>query len=301
MESFTVNKIERSKSREETYCKLKSLLKGSSKNINTEMRDLFSTPKLVDQSGCISMDHFISGENNPNAPFSKEDVEADRIKVEELVRDWSGWNDPNKRENRVKYYGIDPNDEKAYIDAFKKEQVIEKSNQLEMAVTILFQKALGQKYVVVRASEYDDYFNGIDNVLVNKETGDVICAFDDFRKSERDEDRGKKKEKKVLRKLRGGGSTLKYGFTIVGGVVQKKTLSSIPVFCLEMTEDDYDVLVNNIGELGDDLNEAERRIFDSLIGFIIEQKVEFEKDQSISRHIQLMQNLGKVESLFSNN
>lgn len=300
MEGFKLATIERFTNSEQSYSHLKSLLKKLSANINTEMRERFETPKLVDQSGCLSMDHFIKGDENQGAPFDQEEVKRDKERILNQIKEWSGWNDLEKRKNRAVFYRVKEDDEGAYLNAYKKERAMKKSNQLEMALTILFHKALGSKYVVVRASEFDDYFNGVDNVLVNRKTGDVICAFDDFRKSERDKERANEKEEKVLKKLRNGGSTLKYGFTIKDGKVVKGTINNIPIFCLEMKEEDYDELVNNIENTDGNLNDAEIRVFDSLIESIREQKTEFENDKDISKQALLMNNLRKVTRLFGN-
>lgn len=50
---------------------------------------------------------------------------------------------------------------------------------VEKIKTIVFHDALGSEYLIVRSSKNDDTNNKIDNVIINKESGDIVGAIDD--------------------------------------------------------------------------------------------------------------------------
>ena len=85
--------------------------------------------------------------------------------------------------------------------------------KLEMLKTAIFSKFLGKDFIVARSSLYDDVKNNIDNVILEKETGNLICALD-----EAGESSGKgyeeKKTKVLERNRQENGGSLKYGFKL---------------------------------------------------------------------------------------
>lgn len=106
--------------------------------------------------------------------------------------------------------------------------------KLEVLKTILFNKFLGDRFIVVRSSYYDDIINGVDNVLVERETGDVACMFDSILQPRHDKRfYGIKKIEKVRNINKKGGAMLKYGFDLgADGLISLKEIKNIPIFAL---------------------------------------------------------------------
>ncbi len=51
--------------------------------------------------------------------------------------------------------------------------------ECEKIVTYLFAKYLGDDYIIVRSSLYDDYFNGTDTMVVRKEDNKMVCTLNE--------------------------------------------------------------------------------------------------------------------------
>jgi len=135
--------------------------------------------------------------------------------------------------------GVDPDKvtEKMHNNWLLKQKEVKtkKSDILEMVTTLLLHKALHKDYDIVRASQYDDY-HGVDNIIVHKASGAVICAFDevhDFNFSiESPED---KKIKFVKQSAKKGGSTIEYGFTFKDGEFVKQRIENVPKLYMAFT------------------------------------------------------------------
>lgn len=156
------------------------------------------------------------------------------------------------------------------VDAFIEKRESSNPALLEKAVTVIFHKVLGDKFVVMRSSKHDDYENGIDNIIVNKETGDVVCAFDEVH-GETKHGGVERKEEKIKRKAHKGGARIKYGLTFENdenGVKKmvKKEIANVPTFFLSMEPQDLrEVLKNMSSSLEDDPSLAELKVFNQFI------------------------------------
>jgi hypothetical protein len=115
----------------------------------------------------------------------------------------------------------------------------------EMAVTLALTELLQKRFIVAHASSYDDYYSGIDNVLIDRETGAVVCGFDEVLGFNGD-DGGEKKDKKIKGALAHGGSTLKYGATIIDGKLERRELNHIPTFYLSLSKEELNSLLKDI-------------------------------------------------------
>lgn len=115
----------------------------------------------------------------------------------------------------------------------------------EMAVTLSLHRLLENRFIVARASSYDDYVNHVDNVLIDKETGAVVCGFDEVLGHDGD-DGGEKKREKINKILNHGGASLKYGATITNGEIERKELKNIPTFFLSLSKVELDNLLKDL-------------------------------------------------------
>lgn len=145
-----------------------------------------------------------------------------------------------------------------------------KSDLLEMMTVLLLRKGLNKEYEIVRASKYDDYM-GVDNIIVHKTTGTIICAFDDVH----DFKAGKNEEKKirfVKENSKNGGSTIEYGFTFDDGKFLKRKVENVPKLYMQFSPIELgraleEINVNNI----DSLENQEIKYFTKMIKAFEEQ------------------------------
>jgi len=117
-------------------------------------------------------------------------------------------------------------------EALEKEKVGER---LEMLKTAVFNKFLEQKFIVVRTNLADDIDNGVDNIIMEKQTGNVVCAFDDVADISGpiyQDKMAKTSEKNLLR----SGAHLKYGLGIDTKTkkITPQPLQHIPIFYLAL-------------------------------------------------------------------
>lgn len=158
----------------------------------------------------------------------------------------------------------------------------DKNTKLEMLVTLIFRKVLGEDYLVMRASVYDDYANGVDNIIVNKKTGQIICAFDDVHDRKEGESLAAKNakiiEKAKLKKDKkgrtvSGGTNLKYAVTTThDGKIMKASFSNIPIFYVAMVRQDLETAFSKIDWSNPDKASAEEHaIFGKFASGILQQ------------------------------
>jgi len=101
--------------------------------------------------------------------------------------------------------------------------------------TAVFNKFLGQKFIVTRTNLADDIDRGVDNLILERQTGNVVCAFDEVTditgKTYQD------KVAKILEKnVESDGANLKYGLGIDEKTkkVIAKGVQNIPIFYLAL-------------------------------------------------------------------
>jgi len=111
--------------------------------------------------------------------------------------------------------------------------------RLEMLKTVIFSKNLRENFIVVRSSMYDDIKSGVDNVVIDRKTGDLVCALDEV--GDASGPTYEKKKNNVLEKNKSeekGGATLRYGLTVeqTGGKLSIRLgeITHIPIFYLAL-------------------------------------------------------------------
>ncbi len=133
--------------------------------------------------------------------------------------------------------------EKEWFPGLSKEEIEEEKlksdgEKLEILKTSIFNKFLGEDFIIVRTSSYDDIKNKVDNVMLEKETGNLICAFDEV--GETSGPRYEQKKADILeRNSREKGGRLKYGLRLEKDKENKMRLvlgevTNVPVFYLAL-------------------------------------------------------------------
>lgn len=169
------------------------------------------------------------------------------------------------------------------------------SNITEIAMTLLFDKILGQEFITVRASTYDDYENSADQLIIDKKTGAVVCGVDDVIGNIGD-DGGEKKEEKMRRKMiEGKGARIKYGATCQNGKLIRKELGHIPLFYLALSKAELNNLLESLtaNPAATSPDQTEKSVYAKLVDSLKEQAKGYIYDKNLDPR--LRDNLGNFE------
>ncbi|MCK4453744.1 hypothetical protein KAU51_00090 [Candidatus Parcubacteria bacterium] len=210
-------------------------------NFLKEIAESLRTEKVpVDDDCRIDMDVFKDIYN----------VEKDKKSIQRAESKWLGYEDLNEEEKRA-------------------EKLKHTGEQLEMLVTAILGKFLGKDFIVVRSSRYDDIKNQIDNLILEKETGNVICAFDEVGESRGP--RFEEKKEAILDKDREQGGVLKYGLKIEKGELKLDPQKNIPVFYLALKEGLIKKGVKEFIPSSEDKSDFEDKLFEHFKTSILSQ------------------------------
>ena len=171
----------------------------------------------------------------------KNKVSADMGVIRTIKAKWAGLKSPLAKEKEIARLGLSSHVAKrsneqqleVILRAQELEQAGRAGNLAEVAATILLHRGLQEKFVVVRAAAYDDIKHGLDTMMVNKETGEIVCAFDEVMGGKNDQ-RVEEKRKRQQEAIERGGVDLDYGFTIQDGKMVKQSFQHVPVFRLQL-------------------------------------------------------------------
>jgi hypothetical protein len=207
--------------------------------------------------------------------YGEEEINDDEKMIRDQQLMWSAATNDNTRDFYKKKYGWAEDGQltQKILDQRLADREASKPAMLEKAVVAIFHKILGDKFIVVRSSTHDDFQNGVDNLIINKETGDVVCAFDEVR-GETKHGRINDKKEKIIRKAKEGGTEIKYGFTFTdqGKTLVKRKIENVPTFYLSMEPDELDNLLRTMsGDLQSQPTAVELKVFDGFIKLLEEE------------------------------
>ncbi|MFZ4631613.1 MAG: hypothetical protein ACOYL8_00205 [Patescibacteria group bacterium] len=174
-------------------------------------------------------------------------------------------------------------DLKTWRDATEKKS----SNLTEIAITIMLHKILKKDFIVARASNYDDYNNGVDNVLVDKLSGEVVCGFDEVLSNIAD-DGGAKKEAKLEKIMAKGGARIKYGAKLENGKLVRSEVRNIPAFYMSLSKDELANLLESIKNNPSEIGLVEENIFNKLINSLEAQALNQDLNESLKEKTSLI-------------
>ncbi len=214
----------------------------------------------VNEKGRIDTDKF-------EGVYRREIIEADKDWVEDLKKKWER--------------GIVSGSLLAGL--LSKEQILQQKTigeTWEILVTAILHKCLGKDFIVVRTSEYDDFRNGVDCLIIYRPSGSVVCAFDEVGdiSGQRFND---KKEKVLKRNQYNGGADIFYGLSFKErqGLRQLKKgeIKHVPLFYFASSEDDVRRGLEAFSFSKDSGSQEERKIFESFIDSFKKQIDELKK------------------------
>lgn len=254
--------------KQEILEKQKILMSKMACQINESVEQYGMKP-LVNLDGRIRIENFAL-ENG--GIYDDEVIATDGGLVHTAHRSNSGSFERATQDRYRKQYGIET--EEGILAHYKEEREMSASNQAEVVITALLHKVLRERFLVVRASEFDDYLNGIDNLILDKETGALICAFDEVVENISDAGKDSKKILKMQAKAEQGGAEAKYGVMLQDdGTLARADIKHIPVFYLNLKSTDLKDLTESLADhFEGEVSPLERGIFTNLVDSIREQK-----------------------------
>lgn len=287
------------------------LMESISKEINEELGDYNpdSKDKMLDEDCAINP---MSFKVSSGGPYKKENIKKDIKFVKERDTQWSGFGiDETKNANVMDHFKrkFGAKNQEEAVFASKQEKKKSKGSLWEMAVTAMFYKIVGDEFLVMRSSTYDDYKNGVDNLIVHKETGDVICALDELHENI-ESNRREEKEKKILKKNHRGGASIKYGITFEPdkqgqNQLVRTEMKNIPVFCISVVQDNLEKLLDEMNyNVGEKPSQTELQIFKQVNEALIKQVESLSEDTGVRggvkenldkfhKHLSRMKELGE--------
>ncbi len=149
------------------------------------------------------------------------------------------------------------------------EKLKNSGEKLETLKTCIFHKFLKDDFIVVRSSEYDDVNNGIDNIVLEKKTGKILCAIDEVADNSGHIFR-KKQEKIAEENLKNGGTFVKYGLDMENEKVVLAPRMNVPVFYLALSKDQVEKGVKDFKVSGKK-SDTEEAYYKKFISSMLEQ------------------------------
>lgn len=216
---------------------LQRMLALQSSEVNDRVKNEYGLNELL--SSDASLDPKGYGEI-----YSSDEMKAHRDIVKEDEIKFSGAHSPNTQANYKTQYNIDT--EEGIIKKWKENKNRDKSGRMEMAVTSLLSQKLGKDFLVVRTAPYDDYKHGVDNLIIDLKTGQVVGAFDEVHENG-DLKRTKEKKDKIQTSAKYGGVKIVYGLKLENGKLVRAPLSGIPKFYLSLGTKQLEALEQGLG------------------------------------------------------
>jgi|SRR3989344_2437464 len=219
--------------------------------------------------------------------YRREIIEADKDWVKDLKKQW----------------------ERAIVSGsqwgglLSKEQILRQKTigeTWEILVTAILYKNLKEDFIVVRTSEYDDFRNGVDCLIIDRASGSVVCAFDEV--GDISGQRFDSKKEKVLKRNQyNGGADIFYGLSFKERQgtrqLKKGEIKHIPLFYFASSEEDVRKGLEAFSFSKDGQSDDERKIFQ---GFIDSFKQQTDELKKVPLHPKFKERLEFFEAILKN-
>ncbi len=212
---------------------LKRMLSEETHLINEQVRGIHQLEHLLNSDGSLNVDGYTE-------VYGEQAIKMDKKTVQRREVDFSNAHNERVKEFYRTKYGASTEDE--IIAHWKENKTHEKGGQMEMAVTLLLSRMLGNDFLIVRTAPLDDY-GGMDNLILDSVTGEVVGAFDEVHEGGEGR-RLEEKRKKIQKIAEHGGAKVRYGIKLEEGKLKRTKLEGVPVFYLGLESSQLDVLVN---------------------------------------------------------
>lgn len=150
---------------------------------------------------------------------------------------------------------------------FQKQPGKEIGDLLEITKTLAFNRSwFGGRLIAVRASKYDDYFNGVDEMIFDAESSQALAAIDTtINPLSSLGKEGRREADKILKKVR-SGAKIKYGASLSGEDAKKQSCDKLPIFVVTIGIEKLIQLAKDLigGRMSDDSKILEKEVIESL-------------------------------------
>jgi hypothetical protein len=247
--------------------KLKNLMGKISEKTNREIKERYGLYTFLNPDCTISMEGYA---DSWGGIYHEQKIEDQKKEIVALELKFSEADSPAVQERYRSTCGIQS--QEGIVKRWKENKEKSKSGQMEMAITVLLCKMLKDNFLVVRTATYDDYFQGADNIILNKRTGESICAFDAFHEGEQG-DLTVMKKFKTKRIAEKGGAEISYGMKLKDGKMARSKMKNVPVFSLGLDSKELMELLENMNfDLEAPTTEMECEIFSKLRTSLSQQR-----------------------------
>lgn len=148
------------------------------------------------------------------------------------------------------------------------------SERLEMLAYAILYKNLRERFIVARASYHDGSINKVHTILLERETGTLVCAFDEVADTS-GPDYEKKQDAVRSRNINRGGASLRDGLRIEerdgNKIISKGAVENIPLFYIALPTDRVERGIQRFIPSLDAQSEFERQLFKYFISAILIQ------------------------------
>ena len=196
--------------------------------------------------------------------YPKEEILDDKIKLKRIEKKWQERNEPT-------------------------EKIDKEGEQLEILKTALFNKFLGKKALIVRTSLYDDVTNHVDNLMIDKETGKTLCAFDEVGTNI-----GPIFTEKMVKVLKINteerGAKLKYGLKLEKEINNENKIKlgrrdNLPIFYLALPSLQIKEAIKNAEPSLEKFSDYEKKVFEYFYFSLISQVKALNLEKNLSEEI----------------
>ena len=196
--------------------------------------------------------------------YPKEEILDDKIHLKRIEKKWQERNEPE-------------------------EKIDKEGEQLEILKTALFNKFLGKKALIVRTSLYDDVINHVDNLMIDKETGKTLCAFDEVGTNI-----GPIFTEKMVKVLKINteerGVKLKYGLKLEKEINNENKIKlggrdNLPIFYLALPSLQIKEAIKNAEPSLEKFSDYEKKVFEYFYFSIISQVKALNLEKNLSEEI----------------
>ena len=196
--------------------------------------------------------------------YPKEEILDDKIRLKRIEKKWQEGNEPT-------------------------EKIDKEGEQLEILKTALFNKFLGKKVLIVRTSLYDDVINHVDNLMIDKETGKTLCAFDEVGTNI-----GPIFTEKMVKVLKINteerGVKLKYGLKLEKEINNENKIKlgrrdNLPIFYLALPSLQIKEAIKNAEPSLEKFSDYEKKVFEYFYFSLISQVKALNLEKNLSEEI----------------
>lgn len=190
-------------------------------------------------------------------------------------------NDIKKQDEYYRMMNLWKKDWESYADFFNRKETTKGTTWEKMSMVIL-NKILGEDFIIIHSSKNDDTYHSIDTLIIDKETGEIVCTIDDV-ETNLEESRYTEKLKKLAKiNQKFGGAFIEDGLELKDGELVNKSIRNIPIYLLQISKEDFKKVLAgmNISSM-DVISNIELEIFDKIIDSLENQNEKLKKTDKI--------------------